>query len=258
MSDQAFLAEQVPEHEGAMGHLDAGSVAAYLDKRLSPAETAAVEAHLAECKTCRKEIVQLESIVRPRRRGRRFYVAALAAASAAALLLIALPRALRFFGDTREVAGADSTTLRIRAMGDVAQAPIYLGVSVRAPTERGTQLFSTGMRAYTDARYTDAVTNLRGARSAGVEGPAATFFLGASHLMLGDAKSAAEEFARVIGMGETPYLAEAHYYRAKALLRLDRFAEAVTELERSIRAGNESIQTIAQSLRDSLRLLRTQ
>lgn len=257
MTDQFFTAETMLENGDPLAHLDASTVASYVEKRLSPAETAAVEAHLAECESCRKEIVQLDGILRPRPRSRRVIVATFAAA-AAALLLIVVPRALRFGGDSREQSLTDSTTLRIRALGDVAQAPIYLGVSVRAPSEQETRLFVSGMRAYTAARYADAETDLRAARVAGVEGPAATFFLGASHLMLGDASSAADEFARVIAMGQTPYLAEAHYYRAKALLRLDQFSDAVTELERSVQAGDESIQSIARSLRDSLRLLRAQ
>lgn len=244
------------ENGGALAHLEAHRVAAYLDGRLPPSDADLVEAHLAECETCRREIIQVERIVRPRPGRRRIYTAALAVTAAAALLLIAFPRALRLGGDPRGPSGTEASTLRIRELGNVAQAPIYLGVSVRAASEQGTKMFAAGMRAYTDARYADAITDLRGARSAGVEGPAATFFLGASHLMLGDAKSAAEEFARVVAMGQTPYLAEAHYYGAKAFLRLDQFSNAATALEQSIGAGNESIETIARSLRDSLRLLR--
>lgn len=245
----------MPESNSTLEHLEAGTVASYLDGRLSPSVTAEVESHLAECPSCRREIVELEDVVRPRRRGRRVYLAGLAAAAAAALLIVGFPRALRMLADSAQV---QPNSARIRELGRVAQAPIYLGVSVRAASEQGTRLFTTGMSAYNAARYTNAVTDLLAARAAGVAGPAATFFLASSHLMLGDASSAADEFARVIAMGQTSYLPEAHYYRAKALLRLDRAREAVTELERSVQTGDDSTKTIARSLRDSLRLLGAQ
>lgn len=244
------------ENDGALAHLEAHRVAAYLDGRLPLAESAVIDGHLAECEACRQEIVDVERIVRPRPARRRAYVIALAATAAAAVLLFAIPRGLRLTDGPLEPSGGQVDSIAMREFGNVAQAPIYLGVAVRAASEQGTKLFAAGMRAYTGARYTNAVTDLRGARSAGVDGPAPSFFLGASHLMLGDAKGAAEEFARVIALRETPYLAEAHYYRAKALLRLGQFDDAVIELERSTRAGNESMQVLAQSLRDSLRLLR--
>lgn len=227
-------------------------MAAYLEGRLPRAGIEELESHLAECPTCRAEIVQLDGLVRPRR-SRRVYVAALAAAAAAALLLVTLPRTLRSPDDAP---ASRNATERIRALGDVAQAPIYLGVSVRGASEQGMRLFASGMRSYSDGQYSRAITDLQQARAAGVTGPAATFFLGASLLMVGDPKSAADEFARVIAMGRTPYLPEAHYYRAKALLRQDDFDGAVAELERSVRSGNDPVRSFAQSLRDSLRLLR--
>jgi len=256
MTDETFSAGQMPDDGGASAHLEAGTVAAYLDNRLPPAQTASVEAHLAECATCRAEIVQLDGIVRPRRSSRRVYFAGITLAAAAALLLFVLPGSVSLPGGPGDAARADSLALRIRALGALAQPPIYLGVSVRARSDRGTELFTTGMRAYTDARYADAVTALRSAQAAGVEGAATPFFLGASLLMLDDASTAVAEFARVIAMGQTPYLAEAHYYRAKALLRLNEPSEAVAELDRSIRAGEDPIKSAAQSLRDSLRVLR--
>jgi anti-sigma factor RsiW len=246
----------MPDTEGADAHLDAGTVAAYLDDRLAPAQTSAVEAHLADCAACRAEIVQLDSIVRPRRTRRRAYLAGVALAAAAALLLFVVRSGDGLRGGAGELARAESVSVRIRALGAVTQAPIYLGVSVRAPSARGTELFATGMRAYTDARYADAVASLRDARAAGIEGASAPFFLGASLLMRNDASGAADEFARVIAMGPTTYLAEAHYYRAKALLRLNQPNDAVTALDLSIRTGEDPVKSIARLLLDSVRVAR--
>ena len=255
MTDETLSAQRMPETGDPFPHLEAGTVAAYIDNRLPPAQAVSVESHLADCEKCRAEIIQLNGILRPRRPRRRVYFAALAVA-AAVLLLFALPGTLGIPGGPTGPAQADSLAFRIREMGAVAQPPIYLGVSVRAPSERGMELFTTGMRAYTAARYQDAVTALRGAGTAGIDGAATPFFLGASLLMLGDATGAAAEFARVISMGETPYLAEAHYYRAKALLLLNRPSDAMAELDRSAQSGAEPISSAARSLRDSVRVLR--
>ena len=221
----------------------------------TPVHELAVEAHLAECAACRSEIVQLRGIVRPPRSTRRGLILGVAAA-AALVLLVALPRDAGPPISPGDPARADSIAQSIRALGAVAQPPIYLGVAVRAATPVATEQFSNGMRAYADARYADVVAALKGGRAAGIEGVATPFFLGASLLMLDDASGAAEEFARVIAMGETAYRSEAHYYRAKALLRLNQPADAAAELDRSVRSGVDPIKGAAQSLLDSLRVLR--
>lgn len=243
----------MPENAETQAHLGAGMVAAYLDGGLSPSATAVVESHLEECATCRAEVVQVRHIVRPARSRRTIYLSAFAAA--AALLLIVVSRIGSGPGDAARVP-SDAIQRQLRELGRVVQAPVYLGVSVRAASEQGTQRFVAGMRAYSAARYDTAVTELRAARLAGVNGPAAAFFLAASQLCLGDAAEAAEAFAGVIALGQTQYLSEAHYYRAKALLQLGQFDNAVAELEQSASSGNESVQVIARSLRDSVRALR--
>lgn len=255
MTDGTSSIRRTPENAEALPHLEAHVVAAYLDRRLPGAETATVEAHLANCAACRSEVVALGELVRPRQLHRRLQYTGLAIAAAAALLLFVSPERLGVPGEPEGSPRSKAALLRLQALGAVEQPPVYLGVSVRAPLEREAELFAAGMRAYTDAQYAEAVRSLKGAQAAGNNGATIPFFLGASLLMLGDAIGAAEQFALVIGMGDTPYRAEAHYYRAKALLRLDQPNDAAAELDLSIKSGVDDVQRMAQSLRDSLRVL---
>jgi tetratricopeptide (TPR) repeat protein len=225
-------------------HLEAETVAAYIDRGLSAADTVAVDSHLAECPECRSEVVQLDALLRARRGVRRPVLLAVGLTAAAAVLVFAI------------LPGSRPSDSRSRSLGDLLQPPVYLGVSVRAPAERAATLFTDGMRLYNEGKYADAAERLRAARDAGIDGAAPTFFLGASLLMLNEPNRASDEFATVVRMGQTPYLAEAHYYRAKALLRVGDSGGAVAELDRAIETADESFRIVAQSFRDSVRAIR--
>jgi hypothetical protein len=77
------------------------------------------------------------------------------------------------------------------------------------------------------------------------------FFAGASLLMTDRPADAAEAFHGVIRGGDTPYLTEARYYLAKALLRLGRADEALREL-RAAASGMTEIAAEARALADSV------
>ena len=61
------------------------------------------------------------------------------------------------------------------------------------------------------------------------------FFLGISHLMAGQDIAAIAELRATTALGDSPYLEEAHWYLAKALLRQKRLAAAEAELRTLIR-----------------------
>jgi len=69
-------------------HLQARLVAAYVERRLDDDERAVVEAHLATCAVCRREVVEVSRLLLKRRRASQFLPAA-GIAAAALLALVA-------------------------------------------------------------------------------------------------------------------------------------------------------------------------
>ena len=136
-------------------------------------------------------------------------------------------------------------------LGRIGTAPIYLGLPVRSEPSAGDSAFAAAMDDYRAARYDRAVRGLEATLRAGVDSAPASFFRAASLLMLGRNVGAASGFSDVITLGESPYLPEAHYYRAKALIRLGRAAEAVSEL-RQVGDADADLRRSAAALADSL------
>ncbi len=69
-------------------HLESGEIAAYLDRRLAPADRSRVEAHAAECDQCRRELVEAARLLRTQPQRRTWYVPASAVAAAAVVYLL--------------------------------------------------------------------------------------------------------------------------------------------------------------------------
>jgi hypothetical protein len=224
---------------------DLALVERYLAHRLSAAEREEFEAHFLTCEPCQQALALGAGIraawprVRPRPARRWVLLGSglgVAAAGLAALLLLT-PRRV---------------PAELERLGALVQAPIYLGIPVRAgPSGPADSLFASAMTDYVAERYTEAAAGLRTALSAGVDSAPAEFFLGASLLMTAHPAEAATSFGKVIAAGETPYLAEAHFYRAKALLRQGQTAAARADLRDAARLGSV-IGGYARALDDSI------
>jgi hypothetical protein len=221
-----------------------GLLERYVAGRLSDDQSLGImEAHLLTCEACREElrialIVRAESSARsePKRRAWPLVGAGLALAAGLAALVV-----------VRSGGSASS----VRALGAVGQAPLYLGVAVRGGGTPGDSIFDAAMVAYGDGDYTAAAGGLTRALATGVDSAPTLFFLGASELMSDRPDEAATAFRRVIALGETPYLAEAHYYLAKALLREGKAGPALREL-RAVPPGDSPIAASAAALADSV------
>ena len=109
-------------------HLTAEDVAAFLDRRMTAAERAGAEAHLADCRECRAEIADVRRLVSatPARRSMVLVPAALAAAAVIAFVALSLGRA-----------GSDSSADRVRTPG-VSVAEDSQRIAVIAPAEGDT------------------------------------------------------------------------------------------------------------------------
>jgi predicted Zn-dependent protease len=137
------------------------------------------------------------------------------------------------------------------ALGAVNEPPVYLGIPVRGADAPQDSQFEAAMEAYSKRRYAAAVDGLRAARAAGHDGVPAQFFLAAGLLFDNRAAEAVDEFQRVLAHGETPYRAEARYYRAKALLRVGRAADAEAELAR-LTPADGVVYEMGRALADSV------
>jgi hypothetical protein len=219
--------------------------------RLTDAERDAFDAHYLTCARCQAELqlgaairVSLRSapaVLRPRAWTRWAGVGGLAAA---AVVTMVVWRA------------QNGVSPEFQRLGAVVQAPIYLGVPLRAENETdASRAFDDAMRAYAAERYEDAARRLREVVGGGTRRAPAEFFLGASLLMTGDDREAAAAFARVIALGDSPYRSEAHYYRAKALLRRGNVDAAVSALA-AVSPRSEVIAAQARALADSISRLR--
>jgi tetratricopeptide (TPR) repeat protein len=225
---------------------DLALVERYLAHRLSAAEREEFEAHFLTCERCQQALALGAGIraawprVRPRPARRWVLLGSglgLAAAAGLAAIILFTPKRV---------------PVELERLGAVVQAPIYLGIPVRAgPAGPADSLFASAMTDYVAERYAEAAAGLRTALSAGVDSAPAEFFLGASLLMTAHPAEAAASFGKVIAGGETPYLAEAHFYRAKALLRGGQAAAALADLRDAARLGGV-IGGYARALSDSI------
>lgn len=223
----------------------------YVARRMDAKEAEAFEDHYVTCAECQRE-VRLASATaaglsrgsatpRPVSTARRIWIwgggAIAIAASVATLAVLRQP------------------TGEIVALGAVREPPVFLGIRVRGVDVADDTLFDAAMDAYAKRRYADAAAGLRATLAAGRDSVAAQFFLAASQLLSDQPRDAADGFARVLARGDTPYRAEARYYRAKALLRSGRSSDALEELRRVTRADGVTYE-MASALADSVALLR--
>jgi hypothetical protein len=218
----------------------------YVAKLMAPPEAQAFEDHFVTCPDCQSEVRFASALVAavpregmatpPASAARPLWIAAgiaLAAGLATFMLLRVQPR--------RE----------FLALGAVREPPAYQGIPVRSADARHDSLFDTAMESYLARRYGPAAAELRAALAAGADSVPAQFFLATSLLLDDKARDAADEFARVLSHGETPYRAEARYYRAKALLRLGRAGDAQAELGRLTPADGVAYD-MGKALADSI------
>lgn len=231
----------------------------YVAGTLPAEETPAFEEHLIECERCQRELALGVAVreafgapaaagseadgegnrIAPGRRGRRRgWIGAAGAGLAAAAVAFLL---FRPAGIPRELAG----------LGGVSQPPVYLGIPVRAEPVPWETPFAEAMARYAEADFRAAAAGLERAIEAGAPPVPAEFFRGASLLMLDRPAEASEALAAVISAGGSPYLAEAHFYRAKALLRLGWAEDALAELGAAASEGGE-IGASAAALADSV------
>lgn len=213
----------------------------YLRGELSGPERDAYEVHYFECERCFTELEALRlmqaglarqaAAIRAEPLGSRWgwlWIAAPALAGLALLGFFLMPPS----PPAAVVVETAKTEAKKPASPLVAlaryEAPAYREAYLRGADT--TPRFRQAMSAYRAQDYASAMKALRTA------GPDARtlFFLAASELLNGEAAAAQSTAARVIAAGETPYLEEAYFLRAKANLALNDAAAATADLEKLV------------------------
>lgn len=228
------------------GIAEAGLLERYVAGTLDADAVRALEDHFVSCPRCQTELrlawavrhaVATPAVSASRPRTRRWLaVAGLAIAAGIGAVIVFRPT-------SRPNQWAD--------LGAVSTPPIYLGVTTRGSSAPGDSLFDVAMKVYDAGRYAEAAAGLRTALAAGVDAAPAEFFRGSALLMQDRPDEASTAYGRVIALGDSPYLAEAHLYRAKVLLRLGRADAAVAEL-RAAGADSAAVSAWALALADSV------
>jgi hypothetical protein len=220
---------------------DGERVHRYVAGTLEPDAVAEFETHLLGCAECQRAVrdgVAVGAALRVARAGgggrrsrRRllWWSIPLAAAAGAAWLVI----------------GREGPVARL---GRIAQAPTFAGVAVRGDADSLTLLTDSGIAAYQQGRYRDAA-RLLGAMPEEERTPGLRFFLGVATLLAGSPRDATRQLADV--PAESPYAAEARFYRAKGWLRLGQADSALLELA-AVGAGT-SVGAHAAALADSVK-----
>jgi tetratricopeptide (TPR) repeat protein len=211
--------------------------------KLGPEQCDAYERHYFECERCFNELQQLLVIRReleaqalnapaPQRDfGWRSTWWWPALASAAAIVVVVM------LGYWREapapLPGPDPGATRAMALAELSRIdpPIYEAPVLRGVHDTASTAFRAGMKDYLAGDFNAAALRLREAAAADSSRPDIAFYLGAAELLADRPDAARAEFERLIGLGDTPFSEEAHFYLGKALLRQGRLSQARLEFQ---------------------------
>jgi tetratricopeptide (TPR) repeat protein len=232
----------------------------YLADSLSEQDRAAFEEHYFGCARCFDELQTLQGIrdvlsqggaQSERNTARRLWAPALGLAATIVLATGAMlwmrsptPPGRTESAHPQPQSGATSSAQPVPSVPEPAvsqkpslveltriQPPPYEPLRLRGLPDEATTRFLSGMEHYRKADYGAAVTDLRAAAALDSEASHIRFFLAISQLMVGEEAAGIEGLRVTIALGDSPYLEDAHFNLAKALLRRKDFGAAEAQLK---------------------------
>ena len=114
------------------------------------------------------------------------------------------------------------------------EAPAYTPLRLRGSPDETAQTFRQAMTRYARGDYKAAIAGLARAAESDPRAPHVSFFLGIALLLDGRTDDGIRQLRATIGLGDSAFLEDAHFYLAKAYLRRSDVAEARQEIERVI------------------------
>jgi hypothetical protein len=231
----------------------------YLLGRLGEEDKDAFELHFLECAECferlealralQGELVRLRPAIeraaitraRPRLVGPVVWAAGLAATLVMAVVGLRLWSGPGPVTRPSDSSPASSSTAPPPASAPPRPGPTSLEAlasfdppAYRPPTLRGEgaplPALRSAMDRYTARDWKGAVAGLREAARGTPEDPEVLFFLGVAELLAGEPRRGVETLGQVVALGDSPYLEEARFYRAKGMLQRGDVAGARREL----------------------------
>jgi TolA-binding protein len=130
-------------------------------------------------------------------------------------------------------------------------APGYIAPTLRSSTDPARQQFRDAMTAYQSGRYRAAIAGFRAAVDLDASAPDSNFFLGVCYLLVDETDAGIHSLRNTIALGDSPFLEEAYFYLAKALLRQNQLAAAQQQLRQVIRLNGDR-QNEARRLSEQL------
>lgn len=221
-------------------------IARYLAGTLEAEAVEAFELHMVDCPSCQAALrggAALRKVLRatpvrcaeprPVLRSLR-WVVPLGAAAAVFTLWLALPH-----------------ETPLGRLGRFGAAPALGVLPVRGDADSAASLVRRGMDEYLAGRYREAARFFAGSDSLSPSETAA-FYGGVSALFSGDAAGAIVVLRRLTQSADDPYAPEAHFYSAKAWLRLGRADSALAHLA-AVPPSSGAMSAHAAALADSVK-----
>lgn len=146
-----------------------------------------------------------------------------------------------------------------RDLGEVNPLP-YRPSVLRGGNEDSAERFRQSMESYVKHDYRQTVAGLssipvavpgNGKPEEHVSDAGVQLYLGISQLMLNQNVDAIRSLGRAAAYGDTPYLENAHFFWAKALIRQKQYGEAAERLKRAVQLKGDR-QADAQHLLEQL------
>jgi len=227
----------------------------YLRGALDEASASTFEDHYFECERCFATLQDLRALREELSTGRATLGTAGRASWASPWLplaaLVVLGSAGAFwYSRARPVEApaptAATTTASILAELARVDAPAWTPVQLRGAESEASVRFGEAMVPYAKRDWPAALPLLREAARLDPGAPEVSFYRGASALLAGETPEAIESLRRVVSLGETPFLDEAHFLLAKAQLRSGNLPAAQAELRKVVELGGERRATARQ------------
>jgi len=233
----------------------------YLTGRLDRAEQEEFEAHYFSCSKCLQKLQvsrllqeklweQGEKILPKTQKPHRVWIRRrpwVYSAAAVALIITATALWWQFMGPGRAPAGTEEIPSSLIMLARI-EPPSYIPPALRGAQDEAAERFRLGMEYYQDGRYGEAIPELRAAAELNPNRAGIRFFLGICLLLNEKTDEGIEELKATIGLGESVYLEEAHFYLAKAYLTKGDVGGAKEELNWVREQGSNLKENAAQIL----------